>query len=84
MKEIIQFREVESKDFKTIHKWFNEKHVREFFQPEEINLEQVISKYQPRLDENHPVNMHMALLEINSHWADLFVVSKIYFLENLL
>ena len=43
MREIIQFREVESKDFKTIHKWLNEKHVREFFQPEEINLEQVIS-----------------------------------------
>ena len=65
MREIIQFREVESKDFKTIHKWLNEKHVREFFQPEEINLEQVISKYQPRLDENHPVKMHMALLDNN-------------------
>ena len=65
MKEIIQFREVEPKDFKTIHKWLNEKHVREFFQPEEINLEQVISKYQPRLDENHPVIMHMALLDNN-------------------
>ena len=63
MKDIIKFREVESKDFKKIHKWLNEKHVREFFQPEEINLEQVISKYQPRLDENHPVKMHMALLD---------------------
>ena len=63
MREIIQFREVESKDFKKIHKWLNEKHVREFFQPEEINLEQVISKYQPRLDKKHPTKMHMALLD---------------------
>ena len=44
MREIIQFREVESKDFKTIHKWLNEKHVREFFQP-----------YWRLIDENHPV-----------------------------
>ena len=27
MKDIIKFREVESKDFKKIHKWLNEKHV---------------------------------------------------------
>ena len=60
-----KFRRTTSEDFNTLHKWLNEKHVREFFQPEEINLEKVISKYQPRLDENHPVKMHMALLDNN-------------------
>ncbi|SVE26297.1 uncharacterized protein METZ01_LOCUS479151, partial [marine metagenome] len=35
MKDFIKFKEVEPKDFKEIHKWLNEKHVREFFQPEE-------------------------------------------------
>ena len=61
-----KFRRTTSEDFSTLHKWLNEKHVREFFQPEEITLEQVISKYQPRLDENHPVKMRMALLNNNA------------------
>ena len=61
-----KFRRTTSEDFDTLHKWLNEKHVREYFQPEEITLEQVISKYQPRLDENHPVKMHMASLNNNA------------------
>ncbi len=61
-----KFRKTVSEDFSTLHKWLHEKHVREFFQPEDITPEQVISKYQPRLDENHPVKMHMALLNNNA------------------
>ncbi|SVB12417.1 uncharacterized protein METZ01_LOCUS165271, partial [marine metagenome] len=30
-----KFRRTTSEDFNTLHKWLNEKHVREFFQPEE-------------------------------------------------
>ena len=61
MADIIRFRDVEARDFPKMHKWLNEKHVRAFYQPEEISLEQVIAKYQPRLDSGQPTRMHMAV-----------------------
>ena len=62
MKEFIKFREAKSEDFNKIHKWLNEEHVQEFFQPRNMTLEQVIAKYQPRLEKRHPIKMHLALL----------------------
>ena len=62
----ISFREVTSEDFKTLHKWLNQDHVKEFFEPRNITLEQIISKYQSRLEKRHPVKMHLALLNNNA------------------
>ena len=62
MTDIIRFRDVEARDFPKMHKWLCEKHVRAFYQPEEISLEQVIAKYQQRLESGQPTRMHMAIL----------------------
>lgn len=54
------FRQMAAADFPMMTAWLAMSHVRAFYQPEPISLDEVCQKYGPRLAEGWPTRCHIA------------------------
>jgi aminoglycoside 6'-N-acetyltransferase len=59
----ISFRPLAETDLEILCDWLNRPHMRRHYQAEPISLDEVRSKYRPRLADAGSVRCHMALLD---------------------
>jgi aminoglycoside 6'-N-acetyltransferase len=58
--DALTFRPMAAADFPMMTAWLAEPHVKAFYQPKPINLEEVCAHYGPRLAEGWPTRCHIA------------------------
>jgi aminoglycoside 6'-N-acetyltransferase len=58
----ITFRLLERSDLPLLQQWLNAPHMRSFYQPEPVTLEEVSNKYSPRIEGIAPTFCHLALV----------------------
>jgi RimJ/RimL family protein N-acetyltransferase len=63
MTPTLSFRPLSRDDLPRLAEWLNRPHLRRFFQPEPITLEQVVAKYAPRIRGEVPTLCSLALLD---------------------
>ncbi len=60
---MIDFRPLSKNDFPMLCEWLNQPHMRKFYQPVSISLEQVIHKFTTRVEGIEPTFSHIALMD---------------------
>ncbi len=62
----ITFRKLQTEDLHLMHKWLNEPHVHEWYDKDKDNsLEEVIKRYDPKINGEKPTECYMVLYEDN-------------------
>jgi aminoglycoside 6'-N-acetyltransferase len=61
--KVVSFRSLEESDLDMLHKWMNLPHMRDHYQKTLISLEDLHSKYLPRLASSHPTHCHVASID---------------------
>jgi RimJ/RimL family protein N-acetyltransferase len=59
----LSFRPMAASDFPTMTGWLAQPHVKAFYQPNPISLDEVAARYGPRLADDWPTRCHIALSE---------------------
>jgi RimJ/RimL family protein N-acetyltransferase len=57
----LTFRPMAAADFPMMTRWLATPHVKAFYQPAPITLDEVTERYSPRIDEAWPTRCHIAL-----------------------
>jgi aminoglycoside 6'-N-acetyltransferase len=59
----LSFRPMAASDFPMMTGWLAQPHVKAFYQPKPISLDEVAARYGPRLADDWPTRCHIALSE---------------------